>query len=99
MTFSSFSSSVPMMIVLIIVQVLFTGMMSRLVFVWKPSTGMTLFLMFVASQLLFFIRILLRSWRYASVISMMEILEKKAVGIAGIRENEILINENYPLIL
>ena len=98
MTFGSFSSSVPMMLILIIVQVLFVWMMSRLFFIWKPSTGSTLFLMFFASQLMFFMRILLRSWRYASVISMMESLEKKAISIAETRENDIPINENYPLI-
>jgi len=47
---------------------------------------------------MFFIRIFLRSWRYASVISMMESLEKKAISIAETRENDIPINENYPLI-
>jgi hypothetical protein len=98
MTFGSFSSSVPMMFILTIVQIMFVWMMSRLFFIWKPSTGPALFLMFLASQFMFFMRILLRSWRYASVTSMMEILEKKAGGVAGIRENETLINEKYPLI-
>jgi hypothetical protein len=54
--------------------------------------------MFFASQLMFFIRIFLRSWRYASVTSMMESLEKKAVNVSVLRGNNATINENYPLI-
>ena len=98
MTFGSFSSSVPMMFILTIVQIMFVWMMASMFFIWKPSTGTALFLMFIISQLMFFLRILLRSWRYASVTSMMESLEKKSVIVTGVRENEISINENYPLI-
>jgi len=99
MTFGSFSSSVSMMFILIIIQVLFMWLMTRLVLAWKPSTGLAVFLMLLATQGLFFIRIFLRSWRYASVISMMEKLEKKAVSSSVIIENDISINENNPLIL
>lgn len=98
MTFISFFPSVPMMLILIIVQVVFGWMMTRIFFNWKPSTGPALFLMFLISQLMFFMRIFLRSWRYASVTSLMESLETRAVNFSGTGENGGIINENYPLI-
>lgn len=98
MTFGSFLTSAPMMFILIVIQVLFMWLLTRLIMSWKPSTGITVFLMLIATQIFFFIRILLRSWRYASVISMMEKHYKKAVVQSIINENEIFINENNSLI-
>lgn len=95
MTFGSFIISVPMMFLLIIIQVLFMWLMTRLIFIWKPSAGLAVFLMLIVTQVLFFIRIFLRSWRYASVISMMEKLDKKAVIPSTYTENDIsVIDEN-----
>lgn len=97
MTFGSFLTSVPMMFILIVIQALFMWLMTKQVLAWKPSTGTAVFLMLTATQILFFIRIFLRSWRYASVITMMEKLEKKAVPSVMLN-NYKSINENNPLI-
>ncbi len=77
MTFNSFVSSVSMMFILIMIQVLFMWFLTKLIFVWKPQAGLAVFLMLITTQVLFFIRIFLRLWRYASVISMMESLGKE----------------------
>lgn len=39
----------------------------------KPVTGGGVVLLFILSQLLFFIKILLKGWRYGSVTKLMEI--------------------------
>lgn len=39
----------------------------------KPVTGGGVVLLFILSQLLFFIKILLKGWRYGSVTMLMEI--------------------------
>ncbi len=98
MTFGNFIISVPMMFLLIIIQVLFMLLITRLVIVWKPSAGLAVFLMLIATQVLFFLRIFLRSWRYASVIAMMEKLEEKAVIPSIITENDISVIEKNQLI-
>jgi hypothetical protein len=40
---------------------------------WRPTSDAGLLLMFIVSQLLLYTRLLLKTWRYASVTSMMEI--------------------------
>lgn len=71
LTFSKFWSSCFMMIILILVQVLFGILIIFLFTVWKPVTGGGVFLLLLVSQLMFYIRLLFKTWRYASVSSMM----------------------------
>jgi hypothetical protein len=71
-TFRTFLSSWPLMLILLVIQALF------LIFVLKiftgiiPSTGKGVFIFFIFSQLLFFIRLMIKAFRYGSMISMLE---------------------------
>ena len=71
--FGSFLSSFPMMMLLLVIQVLFGWLTIMLIGLWKPVTGGGVFLLFLVSQLLFFIKILLKAWRYGSITSLMEL--------------------------
>jgi len=79
------------------IQVLFMWFMTKLIFVWKPTAGLAVFLMLITTQVLFFIRIFLRSWRYASVISMMESLGKDNYTDQAETGKYIYTFENNPL--
>ncbi len=71
-TFSTFFVSYPMMLILVAVQAgLGTFAASKLLSA-KPDTGGAVFLFFLVAQILFIIKILLRTWRYGSVTSAME---------------------------
>jgi len=72
-TFRTFFSSYPLMIVLLIVQFLFGWLVLSILSVIKPATGAGILMLFILSQLLFFIKILLKAWRYGSVTKMMEL--------------------------
>jgi hypothetical protein len=71
-TFRTFLSSYPLMIILLVVQVLYGLLVFRILAYWKPSTGGGVFLLFLLSQFLFIIKILLKVWRYGSVTKLME---------------------------
>jgi hypothetical protein len=71
-TFRTFLSSFPLMLILLLVQALFVWLVLKIVGSWKPLTGGGIFLLFLISQLLFIIRILLKTLRYASVTSLKE---------------------------
>jgi hypothetical protein len=71
-TFRTFSSSYPLMIILLIVQFLFGWLVIKILPGIKPVTGTGVFLLFLLSQLLFYIKIMLKAWRYGSVTSLME---------------------------
>lgn len=72
MTFGTFSTSVPMMLFLLIINILLLWLMAELINKIRPDSGFTVFLLFLLSQVLFFIRMWLRTWRYASITSLME---------------------------
>jgi hypothetical protein len=72
-TFKTFFSSYPMMLILLIIQTLFMGFVLTILSVIKPTTFGGILLLFLLSQSLFIIRILLKTWRYGSVTRMMEI--------------------------
>ena len=76
-TFGTFISSYPMMLVLSLIMTLFTLLVMKLMAVWMPSTGGGVFLLFVVSQLLFFVKSILRVWRYGSVTALKEINDIK----------------------
>ncbi len=61
------------MIFLLAVQFLYGWAVLSILKGIAPSTGMGLFLLFLFSQLLVFIKILLKSWRYGTVIELMSL--------------------------
>jgi hypothetical protein len=72
-TFRTFYSSYPMMLFLLIIQTLFMWLVLTILPGIKPTTFGGIILLFLLSQFLFIIRILLKTWRYGSVTRMMEI--------------------------
>jgi hypothetical protein len=71
-TFRTFFSSYTLMIILLAVQILYGWLVLTILPAMKPATGGTVFLLFLLSQILFFIKILLKVWRYGAVTSLME---------------------------
>jgi membrane protein YdbS with pleckstrin-like domain len=71
-TFRKFWSSYIMMVLLILVQIGLGTFILLILPDWKPLTGGGVFLLLIVSQLLLFARLLLKTWRYASVTSLME---------------------------
>jgi hypothetical protein len=72
-TFMTFLSSYPLMIILVAVQVLYTLLVLLIISGIKPVNGFGIILLFILSQILFFIKILLKVLRYGSVTRMMEL--------------------------
>ncbi len=77
-TFRFFLSSFPLMLGLMIILVLFTWLSLRLVGYWNPETGAGALMLYVVSQVMFFIKLLIKTWRYGSVIALMEMHPEKA---------------------
>jgi hypothetical protein len=71
-TFKYFFSSYPVMLINMGIQLLFSLFMMKSILGVGPQTGGGIFLLFLFSQFLFIIKILLRVWRYGSVTSMFE---------------------------
>lgn len=71
-TFGKFLSSFPLMFITLIVLVLFNWLVLTILGPWRPVTGVGGFLLFIVSQILFFCKVLLKTWRYGSVTSLME---------------------------
>jgi hypothetical protein len=71
-TFRHFFSSYTVMLVLMFIQMFFTWEAFKIVGNIKPVTGGGIFLLFLLSQLLFVIKLLLRVCRYGSVTAMFE---------------------------
>jgi hypothetical protein len=63
-TFRTFSSSYPVMVILLIIQFLFGWLVISVLPGWRPSTGGGLLILFLISQFLFLTRIFLRVMRY-----------------------------------
>jgi hypothetical protein len=72
-TFRTFFSSWPLIVIVLAVQVLYTWLVLSILTAMKPVTGGGVFLLFLVSQILFIIKILLKVWRYGSVTSLMEV--------------------------
>ena len=72
-TFKTFFSSYPLMIILLVIHVLYVWFVLNILTEMKPVTGFGVFLLFLLSQFLFIIRIMLKVWRYGSVTSLMEL--------------------------
>ena len=71
-TFKTFLSSFPLMIILLVVQLSFGWLVLKILPGMRPATGGGVFLLFLLSQILFFLKIMLKIWRYGSVTSLME---------------------------
>jgi hypothetical protein len=71
-TFKRFWSSLPLMVLMLVVQILFILIVFVIVTGWIPDTGGGVVLLFVVSQLLFITKIFLKIWRYGSVTALME---------------------------
>jgi hypothetical protein len=71
-TFKYFFSSYPIMLINLIIQALFAWFVLKFITGKGPQTGGGIFLLFLVSQFLFILRILLRVWRYGSVTSLYE---------------------------
>ena len=71
-TFSKFWSSYFMMLLLIASQIILGIIILIFLPSWKPATGGGVFLLLIISQLFLILRLLIKTWRYASVTSMME---------------------------
>jgi len=69
-TFSHFFSSWLVMLILLIIQSVYTLLVLKFVGGAKPVSSGAIFLMFLLIQILFIIRISLRTWRYGTVSSM-----------------------------
>jgi len=72
-TFRTFLSSYPMMLIIFVVQMFFTLVVMFFLSRWKPDTGGGVFLLFLVSQILYYVKCILKVWRYGSVTSLMEI--------------------------
>ncbi len=71
-TFRHFWTSYATMLIMILSQVLFGLIVMFVIPSWKPDTGSGVFLLFIISQLLIYARLLLKTWRYGSITSLME---------------------------
>jgi hypothetical protein len=71
-TFRTFFSSYALMIILLAVQIFYGWLILTIIPGMKPATGGAVFFLFLLSQILFFIKILLKVWRYGAVTSLME---------------------------
>jgi len=71
-TFGELKSSYVLMLFLIMAQIALGVIILLTLPAWRPVTGRGVFLLLIISQLMFYIRLLLKAWRYASVTSLME---------------------------
>jgi hypothetical protein len=72
-TFGHFASSFPMMLILMVIQLLFGTLVFLVIRSWTPVTGGGVFLLFITTQILFYIKTLLKAWRFGSVTSLKEL--------------------------
>lgn len=71
--FDKFGSSYFIMIILVLVQVIFTVAVVYITMHFRPSTGAGVFLLFLLAQGMVIIRLIIKTWRYASITALMEI--------------------------
>jgi hypothetical protein len=71
-TFRYFLSSYIVMVILVFLQVIFSWFMLKFITGKGPQTGFGIFFLFILSQFLFIIKLILRVWRYGSVTAMFE---------------------------
>jgi len=71
-TFKYFFSSYPVMLINMAIQALFGWFVLKFISGFGPHSGAGIFFLFLLSQFLFILKMLLRVWRYGSVTSMFE---------------------------
>jgi hypothetical protein len=71
-TFRTFVQSYGLIIILLIIQLMYGFFVMRVLAVFKPVTGSGIIFLFLLSQSLFFMKIMLKAARYGSVTRMME---------------------------
>jgi hypothetical protein len=86
-TFSTFFTSLVLMILLLIIQTLPGLAMVAIITGYTPSTGGGVFLLFVLSQLIIISRIFLKVVRYSSVTALMEYNSPQGLPSSGNPEN------------
>jgi hypothetical protein len=72
-TFRTFFNSFGLMIILLLIQFIYGAFVLSILTGLKPVTGGGILLLFLLSQFLFFIKIMLKAARYGSVTGMMEL--------------------------
>jgi NADH:ubiquinone oxidoreductase subunit 6 (subunit J) len=76
-TFRTFRSSYLLMLILLVIQVSYGWLVLNILPGMKPVSGGGVFFLFLISQSMFIIKILLKMWRYGSVTSLMEMTNKE----------------------
>jgi hypothetical protein len=71
-TFRYFFSSWLMMFFIVVLQVLFTVFAFLVIAPMKPDSGSGIFMMFLLAQIMFIVRIYMRTWRYGIITSKFE---------------------------
>jgi hypothetical protein len=79
-TFGTFLSSFPVILIITAVQICFTWAVFSFVGRWTPDTGGGVFLLFLITQLLVYIKSGLKVWSYGSVTALKEIRDRKLRG-------------------
>lgn len=72
-TFRTFFPSYSLMLILLTFKLLFGWFVFSLLSVIRPATGVGIVLLFIMSQFLFFIKIMLKAWRFGSITRLMEL--------------------------
>jgi hypothetical protein len=76
-TFRTFFSSYTLMLIMLLVQVLYVRLVLSILTGMKPVKEGGIIILFLISQLFFFIKVLLKTWRYGSVTKLMELDSSK----------------------
>lgn len=71
-TFRTFSSSYPLMIILLVIPLLYGWLVLSILPEIEPDSEGGIILLFLLSQLMFIIKIFLKVWRYGSITEMMD---------------------------
>ena len=71
-TFKSFFASYIFMLLITVIQIFYVWIVFRHLSGMQPSTGGGLFLLFILTQVMFFIKLALRAWRYGGVTTLYE---------------------------
>lgn len=97
-TFRRFRSSFTLIFIIAFIQVLFAAMILYLVGTWKPVSGWGVFLMFIVSQLMFILRILIKVWRYGSITNLMEMNDTAVLQEPVMTDRYIGVVQNNAII-
>lgn len=76
-SFGNFRSSFPMMLIIWFIQTLFIFIVFNSLGNCKPVSGTGVLVLFLISQLLFYVRLFLKVWRYGSVTCLKEIVDQQ----------------------